>query len=73
MITINIDFKKRTVKITFNDQLSAWAADTIAPASMHILCIGLRYNKPNKPENHEVSYLLCFFNNTKASVLSLGF
>ena len=30
-----------------------WAADAIAPASMHILCIAPRYNKPNKPENHK--------------------
>ena len=34
---------------------------------VHILCIALRYNKPNKPENHN------FFNKISASVLSLGF
>ena len=32
-------------------------ADTIAPAGMQILSIALRYNKPNKSENHN---LLCF-------------
>ena len=42
-------------------------ADAIAPASMHILCIALRYNKPN------ITYFLHFFNKTRASVLSLGF
>ena len=31
-----------------NGQLSAWAADLIVPAAMHILCIALRYNKLNK-------------------------
>ena len=46
-------------------------ADTIAPAGMHILCIALRYNKPNKLT--KVSYLLCFFDKTRASVLFLGF
>ena len=35
-----------------SNQLSAWAADTIAPAGMHILCLAPRYNKPNKSENH---------------------
>ena len=30
-----------------------WVANAIAPASMHILCIALRYDKPNKPENHK--------------------
>ena len=40
-----------------------WAADTIAPASILYMYIALRYNKPNKPENHKVSYLLHFFNN----------
>ena len=55
-------------------QLSVWAADTIEPASMHILCIALRYNKPNKPKNHKsILYLLRFFNKTRATVLSLGF
>ena len=43
---------------------------TIAPAGMHILCITLRYNMPNKSENHN---LLHFFNKTRASVLFLGF
>ena len=47
--------------------------DTIAPAGMYILCIALRYNKPNKSEIINVSYLLCFFNKTRASVLFLGF
>ena len=46
------------------------AVDTIVPAGMHILCIALRYIKPNKSENN---YLLRFFNKTKASVLFLGF
>ena len=32
---------------TFNVYLTVWAADTIAPAGMHILCIAQRYNKPN--------------------------
>ena len=45
------------VKITFNKRLtinlSAWAVDTIGPADMHILCIVLRSNKPNKSENHK--------------------
>ena len=27
-----------------------WVANAIAPAGMHILCIALRYNKP---ENHK--------------------
>ena len=40
---------------------------------MHILCIALRYDKQNKPENHKTSYLLCFFNETSALVLFLGF
>ena len=35
-----------------NNYLSEWAANTIVPAGMHILCIALRYNKPNKSENH---------------------
>ena len=34
-------------------QSSVWAADAIATASIHILCIALRYNKPDKSENHE--------------------
>ena len=40
-----------TVAIAFgtpNDYLSAWATDIITSAGMHILCIALRYNKPNK-------------------------
>ena len=53
-----------------SNQLSGWAADTIAPAGMHILCILLRYNKPNKHENHN---LLHFYNKTRALVLFLGF
>ena len=28
-------------------------ADVIASAGMHILCIALRYNKPNKLENYK--------------------
>ena len=51
-------------------QLSAWVANVIAPASTHTLYIALRYNKPNKLK---VSYLLCFFNKTRALVLSLRF
>ena len=35
------------------DKSSAWAADMIAPAGMHIVCIALRYNKPNKSKNHK--------------------
>ena len=42
-------------KITFNersnDYLSMWAANAIAPASMHILCIALRYSKPENLES----------------------
>ena len=37
---------------------------------MHILCIALRYNKPNKTK---VSYLVGFFSKTRALVLALGF
>ena len=41
---------------------------------MHCLCITLRYfNKPNKPENNKVSFLLHFFNKTRALILSIGF
>ena len=47
-----------------------WVANAIAPAGMHILCIVMRYNKPNKLE---VSYLLHLFNKTSASVLYLEF
>ena len=36
-----------------NDLSSAWAADIIAPAGMHFLCITLRYNKPNKSKTHK--------------------
>ena len=51
-----------------------WAADAIAPAGMHILCIALRYNKPNKFSNiTKVSFSLRFFNKPKASFLFLGF
>ena len=32
--------------------LSVLAADAISPAGMHILCIAMRYNKPNKLENY---------------------
>ena len=39
-----------------------WATDGIAPAGMHILCIALRYNKP---ENTKV---LRFFNKIRALV-----
>ena len=34
------------------DLLSAWVADTIAPAGMYILCITLRYNKPKNLKNN---------------------
>ena len=54
-------------RLTIN-YVSAWAADTIASADMHILCIALRYSKPKKPENHKSIYLLRFFNRTSASV-----
>ena len=50
-----------------------WAADAIAPAGMHILCIAMRYIKPNKLENHKASYLLRFFDKTSTSVLLLEF
>ena len=43
-----------------NDQLSAWTADTIAPAGMHIQCIAMRYNKPNKLENHKSILFITF-------------
>ena len=43
-----------------------------APAGLHILCIAVRYNKPNKPEKYPI-YYACFFNKTRASVLFLGF
>ena len=33
----------------------------------YILCIALRYNKPNQPRN------IHFFNKTSTSILSLGF
>ena len=46
-------------------QSSVWAADAIATASIHILCIALRYNKPDKPENHK-SILFITFNKTRA-------
>ena len=50
-----------------------WAVNSIAPAGMHILCIGLRYNAQSKPENHKVSYLLRFYDKTGASFLTLAF
>ena len=53
--------------------VSAWAANAIAPASMHILCIALRYNSQTSLKITKVSYLLRFFNKARASVLSLGF
>ena len=37
---------------------------------MHILCIAMRYNKPNKFENHKSNL---FINKTSASVLFLEF
>ena len=43
-----------------NNQLSAWASDTITFACMHILCIALRYNKPNKSENHKNIQFIMF-------------
>ena len=51
------------------------AADAIAPAGMHILCIAMRYIKPNKLENHKsiLQYLLRFFDKSSASVLFLEF
>ena len=45
----------------------------IAPASVHILCIALRYNKPNKPENHMSILFNTFFDKTRASILFLRF
>ena len=33
----------------------------------------MRYNKPNKLDNHKIIYLLRFFNKTNASVLFLEF
>ena len=64
-------------KITFNKQsndlLSVWVADAIAPAYMHILCIALRYNKPNKLENYKSILFVTLFNKTRALVLFLGF
>ena len=39
---------------------------------MHILCIAMRYNKPNKTITKAI-YLLHFFNKTSASVLFLEF
>ena len=47
-----------------------WAANTIPPASMQILCIAIRYNKPSKSENCKS---ILFFNKTRALVLFLGF
>ena len=44
-----------------NDYLSARVADIIAPDVMHILCIALRYNKPNKSKNQKVSYVFITF------------
>ena len=44
--------------------------DIIAAVSMHILCIALRYNKPNESR---VPYLLRIAYKTRASVLFLGF
>ena len=38
-------------------QLSVWADDAIAPASMYIICTALRYNKPNKPEKYPIYYV----------------
>ena len=46
-------------------QLSVWATDTIAPPSIHILRIALRYNMPGN-EITKVSYLLRFINKTRA-------
>ena len=37
---------------------------------MHILCIALRYNKPNKLQNHKS---ILYFNKTRVSVLFLRF
>ena len=41
--------------------VSSWAADLIAPATMHILCIALRYDKSNKSKTTKVFNLLCLF------------
>ena len=49
-------------------------ANAIVPASMHILCIALRYLiSQTSLRITKVSYLLRFFNKTRALVLSLGF
>ena len=39
----------------------AWAADTIAPAGMHVLCIAMRYIKSNKLENHKTIQFITFY------------
>ena len=48
--------------------------NAIAPSGMHILCIAMRYNKPNKFEKSQKQfYLLRLFNKTSASVLFMQF
>ena len=44
---------------------------TIAPAGMHILCIAVRYNKPNNSENHK-SILFITLLLYKDEMLSVG-
>ena len=47
-----------------------WAAEAIAPAGIHFLCIAMIYKKPNKLENHKSNL---FSSETSASVLILEF
>ena len=54
-----------------NNSLNVWASNIIALAAMHILCIALRYNKPNKSENHNSILFLCLVNKTRTSILFL--
>ena len=53
---------------TSNNLLSAWEADTISPTGMHILCIAL---SQKSLKITKVSYLLHFFNKSRALVLFL--
>ena len=48
-------------------------ANTIAPAGVHILCIAMRYDKPNKLENHKSNLFITFLDKTSAPVLFLEF
>ena len=50
-----------------------WAADTIAPAGMHILCIAHEIINQTNFKITKVFFILRYFNKTRASVLFLGF